>query len=390
MNVLIFGYGLQGKGFSSAMFFLKKGHQVRLTDLRDANSLGEGVVLLRKRGVSLTLGKNLQQDFDWANVIVKAPAVDPDNQFLKNRSKVTTDFAYLFSNGNARDVKVILIAGKHAKSETASAICHALNYMGYKTRLCGNMGRSPFNELEKWEHKDIPQYLVCECSSMQIRDLGIYLTDNRAKVELLVAPDSTHVPVLPVKHRVYDGQNRHSSMSKDFPLNLSASYSALVELGFKPEIVNKALKSYKGVSYRTEIVASQGNIIIVNDSSSVLPGTTVKSVFSFKDTPVHLICGGTDSTLDAGPMVDALKKCSKIHLLAGTFTDRCLIPLLRKNGIEYDGPYELMEEAVNSAVVGIDNTKNIQILMLSPACPAYEYYRDEYDRGDCFNNCFFI
>ena len=50
MNILIFGYGLHGGGFESSLYFLSRGDSVRITDIRNRDSLGESIDFLEQKG----------------------------------------------------------------------------------------------------------------------------------------------------------------------------------------------------------------------------------------------------------------------------------------------------------------------------------------------------
>jgi UDP-N-acetylmuramoylalanine--D-glutamate ligase len=84
-------------------------------------------------------------------------------------------------------------------------------------------------------------------------------------------------------------------------------------------------------------------------------------------------------------MLNALKGAASVELLDGSFTRKTLIPKLVENGIEYNGPYKKMEEAVKTASSLLDDKCTmLQVVLLSPGAAAYEYYGNEYVRGDAF------
>ena len=168
---------------------------------------------------------------------------------------------------------------------------------------------------------------------------------------------------------------------------MRASYAVLRKLGFSSSQANMALKSFRGIPGRNEMVLRTDNSMYVNDSSSLIPAATNFTMENFENLPVHLICGGSDSSLDADIMLSSLKGAASVHLLAGSFTEKGLIPLLRKHRIRFSGPYEKMEEAVYSASSCLDPEAQIlQVVLLSPGSGAYEHYMGSFNRGEAFRN----
>ncbi len=426
MNVLIYGYGLKGGGFDNAMYFLKKGCNVRLTDIRDEASLGESAAFLKTLGVTIIAEQHRVEDFKWADLVIKMPAVSPDSPFLDYCRNVKNDFACLFENKNTEKVKLICITGTVGKTVTASAVCHSLNKLGKKARMCGNMGISPFTELEKWERGNIPEYLVCELSSWQVRDTHSY-SEKMPCIELAVLTNSlmennneettvqsfyTNIMKMlgsGIKYQLCPTEEKKycekatgiksrkigtleyfgSGLSKELPASMKSSFAILKRLGFSNNEINKALKSFKGVPHRNEIVKHLGSIIVVNDSASTIPQATSFTINNMKGLRINLICGGTGKNLNAQSMIDSLAEVASVTLLAGSFTEKILIPALEKAKIKYNGPFKKMRDAVECAMQFTDKMNTgTEVLLLSPGSSAFEYYANEYDRGDQFKSFF--
>lgn len=427
MNVLIYGYGLKNGGFYSASYFLKKGHNVRITDIRDEFSLGDGAAFLQSQGAAIISGEHRVEDFKWADIIIKTPAIAPDSPFLEFGKCTTNDFAFLFKNISAKNIKFIGVTGTQGKSLTSAAVCHALNKLGKKATMCGNMGISPFSVLEKIEAGNRLQYIVCEFSSSSIRDTFEYASDTFPTFEVVSFADSAKetdertsetIRILcnkiesfrkkskkilcfaETKNTIASLINRNSksigsieyyssSMQKTIPENLRIAYGILRQLGFNASSINKALKSFKGIPNKNEIVKSNSNLIVINDSSSTIPRATEFSVENLEGMAVHIICGGSGRYLNPIPLIETLKKVASVTLLDGSFTRNILIKELDKAGVSYTGPFTDMKKAVKSAMSAIKPKKNTtQVLILSPGCSAFEFFTNEYERGDSFKACF--
>lgn len=426
MNVLIFGYGLKGGGYDNAVYYLKKGHEVRITDIRDEASLGESAAYLKSKGVQIIAGEHRVEDFKWADLVIKTPAVSPDNPFLDYCSNIKNDFACLFSDKHVSKVKIICITGTVGKTIAASAVCQALNKLGKKTRMCGNMGISPFTELEKWEKGNVPEYLVCELSSWQVRDTHSYLT-TMPKMELAVITNTLienegeksdiqqfynnrmqmlgqdiRYLLCPAEDKGYVSKAAKiksrsigtieyfgSGLSKELPSSMRSSFAILKRLGFSGAEINTALKSFKGVPHRNEIVKRYGSLLVINDSASTIPQAVSFTINNMKGLRINLICGGTGKNLNAQSLVEALEDIASVTLLDGSFTENKLIPALNNAKIKYNGPFKEMKDAVECAMQFTDRKNNgTEVLLLSPGASAFEYFANEYDRGDQFKALF--
>lgn len=195
MRVLILGLSQIGGDLDAALYFVTRGHQVRVTNVRNESILSESIDFLKEKGVKFTFTKThiesttdiasfakkeeneenvLKKDLQWANLIVKTHSVRHEYFDIPSTKKVVSDLSMLFSslydNPLLAKTRLVCVSGARSKTTTASALCHALNYYGKNAHMCGNMGISGFCELERIENGDIPDYLICELSYSQIRD----------------------------------------------------------------------------------------------------------------------------------------------------------------------------------------------------------------------------
>ena len=171
IKVLIMGLGLHGGGLESARFFLKRGGELTVTDLRDEKILMPSIEKLEKtcnelggKPVRYVLGRHEIEDFKNADMVIKNPGVKPDSPFLKAAKRIETDISLFLSESPAR---LFAVTGTKGKSFTASALHHILKSCG-KAFLGGNITVSPLNFLEELGKDDD---VVLELSSFQLGDL---------------------------------------------------------------------------------------------------------------------------------------------------------------------------------------------------------------------------
>lgn len=431
MKVLIFGLGMNGGGYSAAMYFLDHGDEVRITDLKGTCDLGAEMDALTKCGATCIAGVHRREDFLWADIVVKNPAIPPNHPLLSSARMVINDFAWLFSSPWCSETKIIAITGTKGKTTTSAAVAHALDKLGYEAMQCGNMGISAFSVLGEWEkrHKEkkkLPDFLVCEFSSWLVRDtitamhgvlppievcaltnfypdhLNTYESiENYLDDKLDLFTPSTKMAVVPdvmikrvrkqtkLDSKHVRGIDRTCAKEVEEVPHLKSAYAILLSLGFKWKAVLKALDSFAGVPHRIEQVGLLESILFINDSAATIPEAVHFTFARFRNMASHIICGGTDKNLKPDAMLDVLQTASSISLLNGSFTRDKLIPLLREHSIPYNGPYDSMGDAVkNSYSFAMKKAKELpelpQVVLLSPGCASFEMFNNEFDRGNQF------
>jgi len=166
-KVVIMGLGLNGGGLESARFFLKRGADVTVTDLRDEKTLKPSIEQLGGENVRYVLGRHEIDDFKKADIVIKNPGVRPDSPFLQAARQIETDISLFLAESPA---KLFAVTGTKGKSCTASALYHIFKYAqnNGKAYLGGNITVSPLTFLDELSEND---NVVLELSSFQLGDL---------------------------------------------------------------------------------------------------------------------------------------------------------------------------------------------------------------------------
>jgi len=173
-KVLVMGLGLHGGGLQSALFLLRRGAEVTVTDLRDEKILRPSIEQLdaacRELGrapVRYVLGKHEIEDFQKADMVVKNPGVKPDSPFLKAAKRIETDISLFLMESKAR---LFAVTGSKGKSCTSAALHWILNKTKKTGRafLGGNITISPLSFPDDLSEGDD---VVLELSSWQLGDL---------------------------------------------------------------------------------------------------------------------------------------------------------------------------------------------------------------------------
>ncbi|MCL2066659.1 MAG: UDP-N-acetylmuramoyl-L-alanine--D-glutamate ligase [Treponema sp.] len=197
LKVLIMGLGLHGGGLESAVYLLKKGARLTVTDLRDEKALYQSIQKLEAAcgtvgasPIRYVLGRHEIADFKDADLIIKNPGVNPDSPYLKAASNIETDISLFLASCPAN---LYAVTGTKGKSTTASALHCILKKVPGTVFLGGNITVSPLSFLDELKEGD---NVVLELSSWQLGDLrgrtardGRPLLKPRAAVITPIMPD---------------------------------------------------------------------------------------------------------------------------------------------------------------------------------------------------------
>jgi len=148
--------------------------------------------------------------------------------------------------------------------------------------------------------------------------------------------------------------------------------------GLSDDTIDNAIRSFRGVEHRLELVGEWEGVRWYNDSKATNPDAARVALRAFPDTPVVLIAGGYGSGFELGPwVVDVLANVESVVLI-GASADLLAEQLrghrkvLRAGGLE-----EAIEVAASIARPG-------GVVLLSPAYKSFDMFKDYEDRGRRF------
>ena len=430
-KVLIVGLGLQGGGVALAKFFNQQGWRVTITDLKKASFLQESLNQLKNFSINYTLGKHDLNDFLMADLIVKGPSVPwhlKEIQISLRRGKrVVTEPTLFFKYSPTKNI--IGVTGTRGKTTTAMMIYKVLkNQLEDKKRkvyLAGNIPHRPMIaligkirkedfvvlELSSWslsglrQEKLSPHYAVFTSFYPDhlnyYADISAYWRDKEVIFSFQKPTDYLIINQrLAVRVKGKTQARTIFFQKKDFPgrlkflsgdhnqENAAAAYQLAKVFSLNLEKALKTLQNFRQVPFREETIFSKGNLTIINDTTSTTPIATIKAIDTFENKgKIILILGGKTKNLPTDRLVRELAKTERIILLAGSFTDHILYELKKKFADKLDGPYSNFSQAVKKAYFW---AKKISIhesvyLIFSPAATSFSMFKNEFDRGDKFN-----
>jgi UDP-N-acetylmuramoylalanine--D-glutamate ligase len=421
-NICILGFGIENQALLRFLLGEKIDCQITVCD---ANRLEKkNYDALSRKNIKIIIGpsydKNLNQ-FDLIFRIAGYPLFSEELRTATKAGAVITSPTKLFFE-LCPSKNIIGVTGTKGKGTTSSLITHIIKKAGLKVWLGGNIGTPMFSFFNKIKPSD---YVVLELSSFQLEDLRksphISVITNfsqehlapadpnnpnyhrslkdywRAKANifkwqtekdyLLASPDLR--PVIEkeeIKSRIiyFEQADSAGNLAGEYnKKNVGAAMEAAKILKIKKDITQNAIKSFKGLPHRIELVREVGGVKYYDNSFATTPEATIEDLKSFNN-PIILFLGGADKGSNFKDLARTVKKANikLVILLSGLATPKIKKELI-KVGIEAkkmksaDGMAEAVEIARQKAEVG-------DMVLLSTACASFGMFKNYKERGDMF------
>ena len=377
------------------------------------------------------------------DVVVRSPGVSihrPQLRALRETgTPVTTATALWLAEHGGEGV--IGVTGTKGKSTTAALAAHLARAAGREARLAGNIGAPALDLLDAQD----AEVVVLELSSYHIADLEtgpqVALVTNlfrehtdwhggeeayRAdKLRLLDLPGvrtrvinardpgltaalgdanmaaaagtSTSADRLaygvPRAWDVLDGgialRGEQVVAGGELPLrgehnalNLCGALTALEALGIAPPPLPASLHGFQALAHRLETVAERDGVLWVNDSISTTPESTLAALTSFPGREIVLIGGGQDRGQDYAALGRALAGAGAT-VIGVPSTGARLLAAARDAGTPPARAIEALDLA-DAVARAHEFARPGSVILLSPAAPSYDNYRDFEERGERF------
>lgn len=159
--------------------------------------------------------------------------------------------------------------------------------------------------------------------------------------------------------------------------NAAAVYAAARAADIGPDEIKAALKTFKGLAHRQELVKEIDGVSFVNDSKATNTDAATKALSCYEN--IHWILGGQFKEKNLGTLALMLDRVSHAYLI-GEAADQ--LASLLGNSIAYSQCGNL-EAAVDEARRNANLVKPSTVL-LSPACASFDQFQDFEMRGDTF------
>jgi len=440
-RVAVLGIGVSNRPLIRLL--CQAGAIVSAHDRKSAQMLGDDVIAeLSDLGVRVCLGDGYLDDLD-ADVIFRSPSMRPDMPALASaREKgavVTSEMEAFFE---VCPCPIIAITGSEGKTTTSSLIADMLTRAGFTCHLGGNIGHPLLAETPDMTPAD---YAVVELSSFQLmsmekaahiavvtnvtpnhldvhRDMQEYIDAKKQvflaqtaadRVVLNLDNDITRGFADEAKARTFffsrKGVAENGCYLKDDVIwyaengeaeeimprreiflrglhNVENYMAAIAALhGIVPrEVMVETARSFEGVEHRIEFVRELHGVRYYNDSIASSPTRVIAGLKSF-DEPIVLIAGGYDKHIPFEPLGPEIVRRVKALILCGHTADKIRAAVEATPG--YD-PHKLPITTYSSFAnaVGAAQAAAVpgDVVMLSPACAAFDMFDNFMHRGRVF------
>jgi UDP-N-acetylmuramoylalanine--D-glutamate ligase len=439
-NKRVLVVGLGRSGVSSAIFLQEHGAKVIVSDSKAEAQLQSEVSTLLDRGISIETGRHGERTFRDQDLIVVSPGVPSDQPQLQHARTLgipvigEVELAFRFLKG-----KVLAITGSNGKTTTTTLVGEILAKSGKKTLVGGNIGTPVISlagqstpdtmvvlEVSSFQLESIEQFCPWIAAILNItpdhldrhHTFQAYV-DAKARIfekqqttdfAVLNADDPTCVALqnkdrvkgtllwFSRKHRVEsgafvkDGQIVFRQNGQEQPVlgrsdiqlkgehnleNVLAAVAMTMIAGCTPHQVRQAVKEFRAVEHRLELVSTINGVTFYNDSKATNVDATVKALESFPAN-IHIILGGKDKGSDYTVLNPLLRERVKRVYLIGAATDKIASHVQNSTEIVRSGTLErAVHQAFEAATAG-------DVVLLAPACASFDQFENYEHRGRIF------
>lgn len=421
---------------------LREGIAVTACDRSDRAKLGALAEELEAAGAVLRLGDGYLQGLDQ-DVIFRTPGLRPDVPELEaaraRGSVITSEMEVFFQ---VCPCPIIAVTGSDGKTTTTTIIAELLRAAGHTVHVGGNIGhpllaeagsirptdwavlelssfqlmtmtRSPHiavltnlapNHLDV--HKSMEEYVWAKENifrHQQSGDIAVFNLDNAITREL-----SAHAPGRALyfsrreepENGVFlrgeavisrrDGQERQIMTTGDIRLpgvhNVENYMAAIAAVdGLVPDdVIRTFARTFNGVEHRIELVRTWRGVRFYNDSIASSPSRTIAGLRSFREK-VILIAGGYDKHIPFDVLGPEVVEHVKLLILCGATAGKIRAAVEQAPGYRPGHPEILDVTPFQKAVeTARDRAVPGDVVTLSPACAAFDQFRNFMERGKTF------
>jgi UDP-N-acetylmuramoylalanine--D-glutamate ligase len=429
--------GAGRSGLALTRFLLDRGGEVVLTDSR-SEGLDPEVRDMGRRGARLELGGHDPEAFLRADRVLVSPGVPLSLPALQSAHRAgiavwgEIEFASRFIKGT-----MIGITGTNGKSTTTTLTALLLREGGLEAEACGNLG-TPLIELAP---ADTPaRHYVVELSSFQLEAIETFRPHVAVLLNVAPDHQdryARHADYREAKGRIFENQlpedrailNRDDRETMEFaeriasgislfsrredvpegaclengrivarrdgrsrevlpvdqvPLvgvhnleNVLASVAAADCCGVPPGAMASAIRRFRGLPHRIELVAEIDSVRYYNDSKATNVAATLKSLESFPGG-VILILGGKDKGGDFAALLPGIRERAAGLIFMGKARDSI------RRQVGEPVPARSVATLAEAVLAAREMAAPGQVVLLAPGCASFDAYRNYEERGDDF------
>ena len=437
-KVLVVGLGKSG--LAAALFLRRQGAQVTVSDVRSAEALAKEIPALMEAGIMVEAGGHGLLTFRRQDLIVVSPGVPLDTPELvqaRNFGRPVIgelELAARFLKG-----KILAITGSNGKTTTTALTGEILKASGMPTLVAGNIG-VPVVELidestaHTWSVLEVSSFqlestekfrpkiaVILNITPDHLDRHGTFENYALAKERIFAAQDASDFAVLNADHpRTSEAARRSNAPVFWFSASRAVEQGAWVEnsnvvyrsasnaaietilplakiplkgrhnvenalaaacaarlAGVAPDVIARAIESFKAVEHRLEYVATIGGVEYYNDSKATNVDATEKAIAAFPGG-IHLILGGKDKGAPYSPLAPLLRERVRAIYTIGAAAEKIEKELADVVSIH---SCQTLAKAVKAAAAA---AKPGEVVVLAPACSSFDQFENYEQRGRVF------
>ena len=421
-KILILGFGREGQ---DTFLFLRKLFPKKILGIADIKYKIQDT-RYEIQNVKWHLGRDYLKALKDYDIVIKSPGIPFKILPKLALKKIVTQTDIFFNNCPG---KIVGITGTKGKSTTASLIYKILKQWGLKVHLVGNIGKPVLNLLFSATPKDIYVY---ELSSHQLynlkkspqiaiflniypehldyyRDFKEYLWAKQNIVRYQTKEDYfiynsndinvretaklTKAKKIPISSKVdveFFDTCRKSQLIGEFNfLNMAAAIEVGKIFQVPKEKIIKAVKNFKPLPHRLELVGTFKGITFYNDALSTIPETAILAMTTLGKRVQTIFLGGFDRKIDFKKLAKSVLENKNIKniILFPTTGEKIWKEILKFSGEQFSVnlPRHFFVDNMRDAVrLAYQHTQKGKICLLSCASTSFSIFRDYKEKGNLF------
>lgn len=156
--------------------------------------------------------------------------------------------------------------------------------------------------------------------------------------------------------------------------NACAAYAATRALGIGPKQIEDALRSFRGLPHRSQLVAEKGGVRFINDSKATNVDSAAKALQAFPK--IRWIAGGMGKDGGIAALKPHLGSVVKAYLIGHSARDFAL-----QIG---QTPHEICETMERAVARAAEEAQAGEVVLLAPAAASFDQYPNFEKRGEDF------
>lgn len=434
--VVVLGIGVSNRPLIRML--LSYGIKVTACDKTPREALEQDVLDLEKAGAVLQVGEGYLDDLN-ADVVFRTPGMHPNTPALcalrQSGATITSEMEVFFT---VCPCTIIAVTGSDGKTTTTTLIAKMLEQAGKKVWIGGNIGQPLLPLAEEMAATD---FAVVELSSFQLLDM-----DRSAHVAVVTNLAPNHLDVhkdmaeyIEAKRNVYLFQKSADKLVLNLDNEITASFAesakgevcyfsrrntlehgACFEKNFlfldgqtvmsrqdillpglhnvenymaamcavkdyvSPSDMLQVARTFGGVEHRIELVRNLDGVRYYNDSIASSPTRTIAGLHAF-DQKVILIAGGYDKQIPFDVLGPEIVAHVKRLILCGATANKIRQAVENAPGYDPNVTVISVTNSLKDAVLDArDHAQSGDIVTLSPACAAFDQFKNFMVRGAAF------